>query len=241
MISSIDPRWGAQHRDRKAIAILRTMQDICGDGVASGRWLDVGCGSGGIARVLADHVEQIEGIDPESWDRWSKFEAEAGNLRFHVGDCDRAEPPLEKAHYDVVVCNQVYEHVHDPLALLVNIRRMLKKEGHCYFAGPNLWWPVEPHVFWPFVHWLPRRFAQRCMTAFGSSHSSELDAYSANYFRLTKWFRQAGLDYWDIFPERLCAGLSTRSAMGSIVKPVSRLAKSLAPMYPGFVFHLKCA
>lgn len=235
---STDPRWGAQHRDRKAAAVLRTMQEVCGDGVTTGRWLDVGCGSGGIARALADHVQQIEGVDPEPWERWPKFEAEAGNLRFHVGDCDRAEPPLQEAHYDVVVCNQVYEHVRDPLALLINIRRMLKQGGHCYFAGPNLWWPIEPHVFWPFVHWLPRPVAHRCMTALGSRRAVDLDAYSASYFQMTRWFRDAGLEYRDMLPERLRAEFREGSGIWSAARLVSGPMRLLAPVQPGFVFHL---
>lgn len=236
-----DPRWSDKGRDRKAAAILRTMRAVCGDDVVAGRWLDVGCGSGGIARALADHVRAIEGVDPESWKRWRTFEAEAGNLRFHVGDCDRAEPPLSTAQYDVVVCNQVYEHVRDPFALLVNIHRMLKKEGHCYFAGPNLWWPIEPHVFWPFVHWLPRSVAQRCMMALGSRRAQELDAYSASYFQLAHWFREAGFVYRNVLPERLRAGFREGSMPGHVLGLFGGAGRMLAPVHPGFVFHLRHA
>ncbi|MBJ6985300.1 class I SAM-dependent methyltransferase [Luteimonas sp. MC1750] len=238
---STEPRWGAKNRDRKAAAILRTMRMICGDTVVGGRWLDAGCGSGGIARALADQVQYVEGVDPDSWTHWRTFEAETENLRFHVGECDGPEPPLPAARYDIVVCNQVYEHVRDPFALLVNIHRMLKRDGHCYFAGPNLWWPIEPHVFWPFVHWLPRTTAHRCMTALGSHRARELDAYSSSYFRLARWFREAGFEYRNVFAERLEAGFPEDAMSGRAFGLAARAGRALAPVQPGFVFHLRHA
>ena len=58
--------------------------------------------------------------------------------------------------------------------------------GIAYFAGPNLLFPIEPHVFWPFVHWLPRGLAVRLMRALGSR--KVLDANSASWWRLHAWF-----------------------------------------------------
>ncbi len=85
----------------------------------------------------------------------------------------------------MVVCNQVYEHVSDPQQLIREIFRILKPGGRCYFAGPNLIFPIEPHVFWPFVHWLPRGFAVKLMRVCGSS--GVLDANSTHYWRLRRW------------------------------------------------------
>lgn len=234
-----DPRWSTHDRAGKADAILRTMKMVCGNHITSGYWLDVGCGSGDIARRLASQVQNIDGVDPEAWERWATFEQEAPNLRFHVGACDQDEPPLKIDRYDVIICNQVYEHVHDPRALLFNINRMLKINGNCYFAGPNLWWPIEPHVSWPFVHWLPRTAAHRWMRALGSKRAKELDAFSASYFQLTSWFRNAGFIYRNIFPERLRAGLREGSPLEVAVQLFAGATNAITPLHPGFVFHLR--
>jgi 2-polyprenyl-3-methyl-5-hydroxy-6-metoxy-1,4-benzoquinol methylase len=236
-----DPRWEAEGRDSKADAIWRTVVQARGPQVARGRWLDVGCGSGGIAASLAPRVDSILGLDPEPWSRWKDFQAEHPNLAFEVADCCGEVVPVTDASIDVIVCNQVYEHVADPQALVAAIRRMLKPGGCCYFAGPNLLWPIEPHVNWPFVHWLPRRFAVALMRALGSARAKDLDAWSASYWRLVGWFRDNGLDYANAIPERLRANLAAqpgRLAWRLASAVPNRMLDLAAPLSPGHVFIL---
>lgn len=149
------------------------------------RWVDIGCGCGEIAANIAPYVERITAIDPSSWRRWSILKDTHLNLDFIQGDFTNNYPETDSI--DVVICNQVYEHVPDPQALIRFIYRILKPGGYAYFAGPNLLFPIEPHVFWPFVHWLPRSFAVRLMRAFGSK--LVLDAYSTHYWKLLYWFK----------------------------------------------------
>lgn len=235
------PRWGDQARDQKAMAIHATLVEVCGPQVAGGTWLDVGCGSGGIAAGLASRVERVFGVDPEPWPTWPDLMAAHANLILQVGGFDAEIPPrLEKA-VDVVICNQVYEHVRNPAQLVRNLGRVVGSKGVCYFAGPNLLWPVEPHVFWPAVHWMPRRFAQRLMTALGSDQAKALDAFSAPSWRLRRWFRQSGFEVRCALRERLVVELRARGhlslavAMGLVPRWIYRL---LEPVAPGFVYVL---
>lgn len=239
--ASADPRWGQEGRDRKAEAILATLQLYCVRDLTRGVWLDIGCGSGGIAATLAEHIEKVIGVDPEPWERWSAFRTQRSNLDFHVGSYRDLEPLLGTESCDVVICNQVYEHVDDPVALLASIHRVMKSDGICYFAGPNLLWPIEPHVFWPFVHWLPRPFAQRCMRALGSKHAQDLDAWSWPYWRLVRQFKMAGFRHDAIISERLKAGLASGSSklLRSVARLLSGPVSILAPLAPGFVFALR--
>lgn len=237
----VDPRWGQEGRDRKAEAILATLLLHCKRDLTRGVWLDIGCGSGGIAATLAEHVEGVIGIDPEPWNRWQTFRSQHSNLHFHVGSYRDLEALLKTGSCDVVICNQVYEHVDDPAALLASIHSVLKQDGICYFAGPNLLWPIEPHVFWPFVHWLPRTAAQRAMRALGSKQAHSLDAWSWSYWKLMRYIRAAGFSPVSVLSERLQAGLAERSVVArSLVAGVPRLLfKILAPIAPGFVFVLR--
>ena len=237
-----DPRWGQQDRDKKAAALLRTVEIALGDPDAarSGHWLDIGCGSGGVAASLAASVARVSGIDPESWDRWADYEGAHSNLMLKRGSYRDLDAWMGPAAIDVVVCNQVYEHVEDADALIEAIARVLKPGGTCYFAGPNLLWPIEPHVFWPFVHWLPRSFAQHAMRTLGSRHAQELDAFSWSYWRLRRSFRRAGLDVRGAIHERLVAAAElTPSLPLRLMAALPRtLVEALTPLSPGFVFLL---
>ncbi len=236
------PRWGNEARDRKALAIWLTLLQCCGPRIAEGTWLDVGCGSGGIAAALATKAKHVTGVDPEPWEAWADAMTTHTNLKLIVGGFDRDVPPLPDASVDVVVCNQVYEHVADPVALVRNIQRVLVPGGVCYFAGPNLLWPIEPHVSWPFVHWLPRKLAQALMLALGSSQAEALDAYSTHCWRLRRWFRDNRFEVRFGLRERIVAEMEMRGWIGC-ANWVRRVPIGLLgigePLSPGFIYVLK--
>jgi len=239
--SATDPRWGQDGRDRKAEAILATLKMHCRRDLTRGVWLDVGCGSGGVAATLAAHVEQVVGVDPEPWERWQTLCSERSNLVFHAGSYRDLTTLLTPESVDVVICNQVYEHVDDPAALLQAIHQVMKPGSICYFAGPNLLWPIEPHVFWPFVHWLPRRFAQRWMRRLGSHQANDLDAWSWSYWGLTRLFRCAGYQCVDAIHLRMRADAEAAGAAKLLRMAVCvprGFVMALTPIAPGFVFIL---
>ncbi len=181
-----EPRWGAKDRGKKAQAILQTMAYATRLPLEKTQWLDIGCGSGGIAACIAPQVQSVLGIDAEPWSRWDEFQEMHANLHFVNESIENLS--CADNSFDVIVCNQVYEHVQDPQYLIAEIYRILRPGGYCYFAGPNLLFPIEPHVFWPFIHWLPRELAIKLLKVCGSK--AELDAYSVNYWTLKKWLNK---------------------------------------------------
>lgn len=235
------PRWGNVDRNHKALAIWQTLARHEGARIADAQWLDVGCGSGGIAAALAPRVKKIIAVDPEPWPNWAEASSNLSNLDFRVGRFDNDELPIPESSVDIAVCNQVYEHVANSRRLVANLNRVLKPGGVCYFAGPNLLWPIEPHVFWPFVHWLPRIFAQRLMRVLGSKRADELDAFPLSYWALTRLFREMGFAYRGGVLARISAELNLRgfSVLSAIVAklPVA-LLRPLSPFSPGFIFIL---
>ena len=180
------PRWGSEQRELKAQAILQTVTHFMPLNLATVDCLDIGCGSGGIAAYLAGFVRQMHGIDPEPWQHWENLQQKHPNLCFRNVSVDALQ--MSSASLDLIICNQVYEHVPDPKLLIAEIYRLLKAGGCCYFAGPNWLFPIEPHVFWPFIHWLPRNFAVKLMRACGSRQI--LDANSETYWTLCQWLAQ---------------------------------------------------
>lgn len=234
-------RWGNLIRERKAAAILDVLRQCSDVPIGPGLWLDIGCGSGGIAVALAAQVDQVVGVDPEPWLVWTELAANAPNLSFARMGFDGDSVDIAAGSVSVAVCNQVYEHVSDPLRLLHNIAHVLKPGGYCYFAGPNLLWPIEPHVFWPFVHWLPRRYAQALMRMFGSSLAASLDAHSSTVWTLRRWFRDASLHPRQALVARIAAELELRGwrrfAHGMRLVPQALLLP-FVPLAPSFVYVL---
>ena len=143
-----DPRWGSTDRDQKASNILQCLQLLTELDLTTLSCVDIGCGSGGISRHLAPSFHSVCGVDPEPWPRWQEFMAQQSNLSFREESIESLG--LADNSVDVVICNQVYEHVPNPEALIAQVFRILRPGGVCYFAGPNLLYPIEPHVHWPF-------------------------------------------------------------------------------------------
>jgi SAM-dependent methyltransferase len=46
-------------------------------------------------------------------------------------------PPYSKEYFDIVVCNNLWEHVPDPLRLLERINVILKEKGHLIISTPS--------------------------------------------------------------------------------------------------------
>lgn len=66
--------------------------------------------------------------------------------------------PFRDKAFDIVFSNSVIEHVADPAAMAREVRRV----GRAYWVqAPDFWFPIEPHLVGPFVHWLPAPWRQR--------------------------------------------------------------------------------
>lgn len=230
------PRWGSAYRDRKAITILQALRRFGPRDLSKTKWIDLGCGSGGISQAVASEVATVTGVDPEPWPNWSDFEKAHPNLHFVSESVEDLSIPDNSV--DIAVCNQVYEHVDNPTVLIEQIYRVLKPGGYCYFAGPNLLFPIEPHVFWPFIHWLPRDFAVRLMRAVGASEV--VDAYSTTYWTLRRWLRK--FEIKDIVPDMISnpAYYHRHGILWNVLSLIpTYVLRPLTWLSPGFVFILQ--
>ncbi len=95
--------------------------------------LDIGCGPGTITVDLARLVEPglVIGIDRAEAvladARRTAAERGAGNVDFRVGDAYRLE--FDAGAFDVVHAHQVLQHLSDPVAALVEMRRVCRRAG----------------------------------------------------------------------------------------------------------------
>lgn len=93
------------------------------------RLLDVGCGTG----WLADHFADYTGLDG-SPDAVAAAAERGRNVALH----DVAEPlPFEDASFDGIVMKDLLEHVPDPVALVREVRRVLRPGGRVFASSPD--------------------------------------------------------------------------------------------------------
>jgi 2-polyprenyl-3-methyl-5-hydroxy-6-metoxy-1,4-benzoquinol methylase len=100
------------------------------------RILDLGCGQGHItARILQEcpHAE-VSGLD-YSVSAIKYAHAQFRGVDFIVGNAYQC--PYAEGYFDMAVCNNLWEHVPDPLLLLAKIKRVLRPGGFIIISTPS--------------------------------------------------------------------------------------------------------
>lgn len=96
--------------------------------------LEIGCGSGTFSAQLSDKAE-CWGVEPET------AAAEAARERMHrvlVGTYDGVEQELPREYFDLVICNDVIEHMPDHDAFLKRVGAVMKPDGVLVASVPNI-------------------------------------------------------------------------------------------------------
>lgn len=98
--------------------------------------LELGCADGAFAAEVKDHTgAEVWGIELSET---AAEQAAAVIDRVLVGDAGDQIAQLPDAYFDVIVCNDVLEHLVDPLAILTGLRSKLKPDGVVVASIPNI-------------------------------------------------------------------------------------------------------
>jgi len=99
--------------------------------------LDVGCWEGAFSRRCADALGAGRVLGVEVYERQAA-EAEARGIEVARVDLESGRLPWEDESVDVVLCNQVLEHLKNVWLPMSEMHRVLRRGGHAILSVPNL-------------------------------------------------------------------------------------------------------
>lgn len=115
--------------------------------------LDVGCGRGGAVAYLLEQGFDAYGVDVRA-DYIANGRDFLGSGRLAL--LDAGKYPYPDDYFDIVISDQVFEHVADLSQLAGEVARTTKPGGMGLHVFPGKWTFTERHLQAPLVHWLPK-------------------------------------------------------------------------------------
>ncbi len=151
-------RWESNYK-KKGFAVRKDiLHELLPPGHLAGQnWLDAGCGTGTLARFLAEakgcHTLGVDASAEMIANCVPARDTEFRQIR------DICETGLPNGTFDGVLCSSVLEYVSDPRAALVELRRLLKPQGLLLVSVPN----AHPIARWPTlaIYWLTKHLGRR--------------------------------------------------------------------------------
>jgi SAM-dependent methyltransferase len=115
--------------------IYSLINRLAGPGLA----LDLGCGESPYQKLLEQRAFDVRTLD---------ISDETGPD--YVGTAESTG--LANDSFDLVLSTQVFEHVFDPWAAIMEVERILCPGGHLILSVPHVWfYHPHPHDFWRFT------------------------------------------------------------------------------------------
>ncbi len=153
--------------------LLAKSQSYCS---SPGRILDYGCGVGDVVVEGRKRNLPIYGVDAfYAGSNAKEIVQEKGLLGNLIRELDNGKIPFPDEYFDLVVSNQVFEHVVDLNLVVAEIYRVLKKDAFLLCLFPSLDVIREGHCGIPLSHRIPPK-------------------YNLRYYWLKSW-RTLGLGY----------------------------------------------
>jgi SAM-dependent methyltransferase len=177
------------------------------------RVLDIGCGYGHTSRELARRCLHVTGIEPSHalWEVAQALATESGleNLEFRCqGIYDLDDGPC----YDLIVLDNVFEHLPDQQKALEIISSHLKANGAVFILVPNRLWPIEVHYGLPFLSYLPLRIANLYLRITGRGTDYTDASYTPTYWGLNRLLRrQPDIEFSYVLPADISLATAGRS------------------------------
>ena len=146
--------------------------------------VDVGCGSGNLALHSAEKCKLAVGLDPTESAVQFCNSINPGPRSVFIPALGEALPFASES-VDVVLFVEVIEHLDEPMKIIAEISRILKKGGLAFVTTPNYAFPS----FWPPMEWLADRSRMVAKMGGGEQHVQKFSPST-----LAGLFQKAGFE-----------------------------------------------
>ena len=149
--------------------------------------------------------------------------------------------PLRDQSVDVVFCYEVIEHVFDPVALLKEIRRVIRPSGSVFISVPNRWAPYDDHYHLWVINYLPRAIGDWIIRkVFNRYKGEDISAgvqklSEMHYFRFFSFLalcKRVGFIVHDVREEKLMSGQNLPAS--PIMQWLIRMLRKYRVLRPAF-------
>ena len=133
---TVEERIDSNFHRRRIECTLQMIEEATNNIKRAPRILDIGCGQGHITYKILQAVPDAEVSGFDYSISAIEYAAEHfSGIDFAVGNAYQC--PYSENYFDIVVCNNLWEHVPDPLLLLSRITRSLKHSGFIIISTPS--------------------------------------------------------------------------------------------------------
>ena len=171
--------------------------------------LELGSGSGLFVAYLRKNGVESYGVEPEEGAfKSSKLLLRENNLPNCIKNGFGERIPFKDNYFDIVVSFQVLEHTQDPLKVLEQSRRVLKKGGLIYFVVPNYHSFWEGHYSVPWLPCLNKTFSKIYLKTIGRDEKFIDTLQFVNPEKLRYWTKKLNLTILSLGEERFRRNIS---------------------------------
>ncbi len=160
-----DRLWQEDTQAKRLRLVERELGALAGAAI-----LDIGSGMGGFIVAAARNGASVAGVEPNGdYCAITRLRAARYGLPQTVAQAYGERLPFASGTFDAVLAQDIREHVRDPMAVLAEIRRVLKPDGVALVTAINRFAWRDPHYHLPAINWLPRPVAERIVAIAGRS------------------------------------------------------------------------
>lgn len=157
--------WQEDGQASRLLALRAVTGDLAGKQV-----LDIGSGMGGFLVAAQRNAIRAVGIEPNAdYCAITRLRAARYGLPPRVTRGYGESLPFADHSFDVVLAQDILEHVRDPFATLREIHRVLKSSGVALVTVINRFAWRDPHYHLFGLNWLPRPVAEAVVDRVGRS------------------------------------------------------------------------
>lgn len=188
-----DIRERALHRVRFAPTRFKALISIVEGLPKDAAILDFGCGSGRNTYALLDlGYTNVCGFDIKDY---LKLRSPQDRALFCTGLAEDGRLPYADGTFDLVLSDQVFEHVRDQVAVFEELHRITRRGGRHFHIIPSPYRLVEPHIRVPLGSFISRPAWYRFWARLGFRGKFAHALSAAEAAERALLYRQQGLHY----------------------------------------------